>query len=358
MRSSGRRVSALPHFGLFFGEGERELARARRTEAPLAAAWAQLERPPATGTPSLPAPRDALHSLALWGGMRYRFADDAQAAARSLAILRDLLTGEGPSDYLRAAGQLLARAQTLELLRPLLGAEGDALRAAWRAAWQTAPPPREYDEHAWAQLLQLVAGVLLEEEALLEAGAAAFREAIAQDLHPEGYWRPVVGEEMGAAPAGSFARQLRATQAYALLAEAAEHVDARWQKSPGRESSRQSESQSLQSLWTAHSRHVSIRTAIAYCAYYYFFPEHWRWEAEPLRESAPYFRQHGAFLEIALRRAPVRPLPLLLRELRPLAGVYGGGWTTLTHAAPAGRTATPWDWRNVLARIRRAVAKE
>ena len=338
-------MSAFSHFGLFFSEDERDLARTGRTEAGLAAAWAQLERPPATRTPALPEPRDALHSLALWGGMRYRFADDAQAAARSLVILRDLLTDEGPEDYLRAAGQLITRAQTLELLRPLLGAEGDELRAAWRAAWQNAPPSREYDERAWAQLLQLVAGVLFEEEALVEAGAAVFREAIAQDLHPEGYWRPVVGEEMGAAPAGSFARQLRTTQAYALLAEAAEHVDAPWL----------SESQSL---WTAHSRHVSIRTAIAYCAYYYFFPEHWRWEAEPLRETAPFFRQHGAFLEIALRRAPTRPLPLLLRELRPLVGVYGGGWTTLTHATWPARTTSQWHWQRWLAKIRRWIARE
>ena len=106
----------------------------------------------------------------------------------------------------------------------------------------------------------------------------------------------------------------------------------------GEKSSGQSESQSLQSLWTAHSRHVSIRTAIAYCGLLLFsflsigvgkrsrcgrvgtlFPAAWR-----------------LFGDRLARRVPVRPLPLLLRELRPLVGVYGGGWTTLTHAAPAG----------------------
>lgn len=340
-------MNTMPHFGLLFGEGERDLARALRAEAPLAAAWPALERAPATGTPSLPEPRDALHALALWGGMRYRFVDDDEAATRSLAILRDLVAGGVSSDTLHAAGQLLAQAQTLELLRPLLREEGERLRAAWHAAWQTTTRPRaqpqEYDEQAWAHLLQLVAGVLLEEEGLIEASAAAFRAAIARDLHPEGYWRPVVGEEMGAAPAGSFLRQLRATQAYALLAEAAEQV-----RMTGPEGG---------SLWAAHKRHVSIRTAIAYCAYYYFYPEHWRWEAQPLREAAPYFRQHGAFLELAQRRVPTRPLPLLLRELRPLVSVYGGGWATLTHAAQPTRAASSWSWRSLLARMRRAVAK-
>ena len=314
---SGRKSDAYPHFGLFFGAEERDRARELRAEEPLDRAWAALERPlvSITSAPAADEPADSLHSLALWGGMRYRFANDEQAAARSLTILRDLLPAARPADFGQAAGRLLAQAQILELLRPLLGEEGERLRAVWLAAQAALPAATEFDERAWVQLLQMVRGVLAEDEAQIEAAVAAYQRAIANDLHPEGYWRPVVGEEMGAAPAGSFLRQLRATQAYALLSEAGEHLGG-------------------PSLWAAHKRHVSIRTAVAYCAYYYFYPEHWRWEAQPLAETAPYFRQHGAFLEIALRRAPTRPLPLLLRELRPLVGVYGGGWTTLTHAAP------------------------
>ena len=142
---------------------------------------------------------------------------------------------------------------------------------------------------------------------------------------------------MGAAPIGSFRRQLRATQAYALLAEAAEHDGG-------------------PALWPAHKRQVSIRTAIAYCAYYFFYPEHWRWEEQPLRDTSVLFRREGAFLELALLRAPTRPLPLLLRELRPLFGVYGGGWTTITHSAPPTPTSrsfvTPAWLKRGLARLR------
>lgn len=343
-------MSDLVHFGLFFGEAERDQAIAQRKEAALVAAWPALDRPPATGTSSLPEARDSLHALALWGGFRFRFAGDEEAAARSRAILRDLVTGEiagdeSADDFHAHAGALLAQAQCLELLRPFLREEMAPLQGAWRKAWQRLPQPWEYDERAWAGLLQLVAGVLLEEEGHILAAMLAHREAIERDLHPEGYWRPVVGEEMGAAPSGSFRRQLRATQAHALLAEVAEQAH-------------RSQGEGFDSLWAFHKRHVSIRTAVAYCAYYYFYPEHWRWEAQPLRETAPLFRQYGAFLEMALRRVPTRPLPLLLRELRPLFGVYGGGWTTLTHCAAPPRRATTRDWRRWLGRWRRPLVKE
>ena len=345
-RAEMKHFAEMDHFGLFFGAAERDLARAQRAVAPLATAWPALERPPATGTPALPEPRDSLHALALWGGLRFRFTGDEEAAARSRAIVRNLVKEPMPREYPRAAGQLLAQAQILELLRPTLGEdEGASLRGAWRDSWQGLASPWEYDEQAWSRLLQLVAGVLLEEAGHIEAAVAAYREAIAGDLHPEGYWRPVVGEEMGAAPPGSYLRQLRTTQAYALLAEAAEQL-------------LRAGLAGFPSLWTTHKRHVSIRTAVAYCAYYYFYPEHWRWEAQPLRETAPYFRQHGAFMELAQRRVPTRPLPLLLHELRPLVDVYGGGWTTLTHGAAAAPAARIWDGRKWLARLRRAFVRE
>ncbi|MCY4106271.1 MAG: hypothetical protein OXG02_06155 [Chloroflexi bacterium] len=333
-------MSVWSHFGLFFGEAERDQALAQREEAPLVAAWPALARPPATGTPSLPEARDSLHALALWGGFRFRWAGDEEAAARARAIVRDLVAGESAGEYHADAGALLAQAQCLELLRPFLREELAPLQGAWRQAWQQLPRAWEYDEQAWARLLQGVAGVLLEEAGHLEAAMTAHREAIERDLHPEGYWRPVVGEEMGAAPAGSFRRQLRATQAYALLAEVVEQAQ------------RNKRGQGFAPLWSFHKRHVSIRTAIAYCAYYYFYPEHWRWEAQPLRETASLFRQYGAFLELALRRVPTRPLPLLLRELRPLFGVYGGGWTTLTHGAASKRGTASRDWRRWLDRWR------
>ena len=351
MASGGAREWS--HFGLFFGAAERALARATRQHALLARAWSALEQPPADREST--EQEQARHALALWGGTRYRFAEDAAAGKRALLALRELLAANAdavPGDECpRPVGPLLAQAQILELLRPLLGDEGERLRQAWRTAWQGLPPAREYDERAQDALLRFVAGVLLEEEAYIAAGTTAFREAISAHLHPEGYWKPAVGDEMGAAAAGSFARQLRATEAYALLAEANEQL-------PGRPS-----------LWNAHARHVSIRTAIAYCAYYHFYPEHWRWEAAPLAKerAAALFRRHGAFLEIAARRAPTQPLPLLLRQLRgeamdgeslddlrPLVGVYGGGWTTLAHGGrmPAPPSSIQMVWQNLWRQLR------
>ena len=308
------------NYGLFFGEKELALAREQRAAAPLAAAWAQLARPPALAERS-----DALHSLALWGGMRYRLLDDAEAGARGATVLRELASDEAASGYERAAGQLLAQAQAWGLLWPLLDKDGLALRALWRERWQGLPAPEEYDDRAWSLLLRAVAAHLFQEGEGLAASALEFRERLARDLHPEGYWRPVVGEKMGQARPESFRRQLRTTQAFALLAELAQ--------------------QGGEALWAAHSRQVSLRTAIAYCAYYHFYPEHWRWEAEPLHEAVAVaaFRQYGAFFELAARRAPTRPLPLLLRELRPLFNLYGGGWLTLTHAHSPPKTMSGWQ---------------
>jgi hypothetical protein len=115
-----------------------------------------------------------------------------------------------------------------------------------------------------------------------------------------------------------FFRQLLTAQALVLMAEAAQHVGV--------------------DLWGYESRGVSAVTAASYLIFYYYYPQKWRWDKDLVEDDVqPLLRRHAGFLEMVYRRRPLRDFQVLLKALRPVYDVWGGGLTTLTHGAPLRR---------------------
>lgn len=297
------------HRGLYFTTEHIQQTRKNRQREPLQSAWALLlEQEPA----------EALAAVQ-WDALRWQFNEDMAAGERAQAGLRGLdihQPGPTPLDTLAA---LLTLAQTFEMLR-----DHPAWPAAARADWLAAFAARVADLNRWAGELAFVetlwlgalntaAGIVLEQDEWLMAGAALYRRTIDEAVRPEGYLPDAVEGSDG----GSLRRQLLAVAALVLTAEMAGHVGIE--------------------LWGYAARGVSVRTACAYLVFYYYYPEKWRWDTLAEDQAAPVFRQHGGFLEMLNRQARPRDLKLLLDDLRPIYDLAGGGLTTLSHGWPAPR---------------------
>jgi hypothetical protein len=75
-----------------------------------------------------------------------------------------------------------------------------------------------------------------------------------------------------------------------------------------------------------------------YPLYYYFYPEKWQWNGtNPNTLDQPeverLFRLHGSFLELLNHHIgqPTRAIDLILKELRPVVDIWGGGIPSLSH---------------------------
>lgn len=292
------------HCGLFFTSTHIENAKAARAAAPLDAAWRTLEE----------GRQLDLLALAQWSGLLHSFYGNTEAADRCINLLASGdVRPAGNAPYFDAVSALVTEIQCFEMVR---ARAPEAMRAAWLAdlaarvgAFNAPAGPLAYHERVWLNLLNLAAGVALEDASLFGESVAAFGTVIADDLHPEGYIPLAVKGEDGE---GLF-RLLLAVAGLVLTAEAGTHAGA--------------------DLWAVEARGVSVMTPIPYILYYYYYPEKWRWDPTwPDVETAQsFYRRHAGFWEIVYRHGRSRDVKLLLDELRPIHDVRGGGLTTLTH---------------------------
>src|SRR5262249_53336000 len=130
-----------------------------------------------------------------WNGLRYRFDDDSKAGEQAVI---DLQTGigldvDGSLSDFDARASAITLAQGFELL-------GD--HPAWSPETQTAwlerftgladflnrqPETMTLVERIWSGLLNVAAGIVLEDETRLQAGADVYRQVIDHEVRPEGY---------------------------------------------------------------------------------------------------------------------------------------------------------------------------
>ncbi len=311
------------HYGLFFTENHIQQARKHAGRTPYQAAWSALRNVPANMTFS---PSEILNAALAW-------RCDADDSRGGWAI--DSLMGSLPDlspDALARNQSLVWFAQCVELLRDHPAAELSAWQAALEAQvdnLQAVMDETSVMVRLWDGLVHLCAGIVLERAVWVEAGASVYRQAIDEDVHPEGYILEAV--EVNAVE--GLRNQILCAQALVLMAEAGQHAGL--------------------NLWAYDNRGVSATTAASYPLYYYFYPEKWQWgektwkrgeglqsevlEAEPAQEV---FKARAGWLEILNHHYGNRPLKavrLILDELRPVMDANGGGLTSLTHGVPEGR---------------------
>ncbi len=287
---------------LLFSAGDLQLARDNQTREPVRSAL------PLLGSH----PEDALE-LALLQALRFLFYSDAEAGRAALEALRipdpQALDPTRLPAIKRRFGWLAVMSQlrdhpdwhgSAESLRALTAdpaprleasADGDLLRALWLAA------------------CDMAAGILLGDDGRFQRAVSAYRRAVDQHIHPEGFIKGLVDID-GARQ--TYEAQFAATGALVLLSEMAQ--------------------QAGEDLWAYNNRAVSVNTAATYTYYYYFYPERWRWEDGLSREQTmTIMRREGAYFEMVNRRSPLRDGEALFTEQRPLFSAVAGGLTTLTH---------------------------
>ena len=283
---------------LFFSHDDLTLAREHADREPVKSALARLD-----ALPEEPLARAQILAL------RYVWHGDADDGVTALATLREIDAGDSG---LRALQVALGKLSALAMLRDVAGC-GEAIEQTILRL-----PQADGDDalcQYWAAAVGMAVGCLLDRETDIAAAADVYRRAIDERIHPEGYIRGIVDMEHGGDGQHSYARQLSATCALALMAEMA-----------GRRG---------HELWAHEKRAVSIHTAAAYTHYYYFYPDRWRWGDGLTRDDAiAAMRNEGACFELVHRSQPPRGIDALFAERRPMFCAYGGGLTTLTHGAP------------------------
>lgn len=307
-------MTNFQHFGLYLTPDHVQKALKNRDHEPFQAAWNVL-----LDTDSHPGAPAAIQL----NGLLYRFNDDNEAGQEAVEALQSgigLYEDDAPLE-LEALAMNVILAQCFELVRDH-PAWTDESRVLWlqqytaqvegfnQAANHAIPP---LVERVWLGLVNLTAGIVLEDESLLEAGAAVYRQTIANEIRPEGYMTLAVEGNNG----GSLYHQMFAVSGLVLMAEAASHVGL--------------------DLWGYTSRGISVVTAASYLIYYYYYPDQWRWDTISQEEASELFRSNGAFLEMVNLHVRPKDLKLLLDDLRPLYGLSSGGLTTLSHALPSRR---------------------
>lgn len=282
--------------GLIHSEADLQLARENLEREPIRGALARLEA--AEPDPLARACLSALRGQ-IYGDVE---AGYRAAALNETAIIRE--SGNQLEDVKRSLGWL-------SLMAMLRG------HPAWDASWLDAIASMlsRFDESddqlraLWLGALKLAAGILLESEHEIEGGAAVYRRAVAELIHPEGFLKGIA--DVADAPE-RYEAQVSGCCALVLLAEMAAPLGL--------------------DLWSYESRAVGIFTAATYTHFYYFFPEKWRWEEGlSLDRTRAIMRHEGAFMELVNRRNPPQGIEQFLAEQRPLFCAWGGGLTTLTH---------------------------
>lgn len=309
------------HIGLYFGQAQIEEAQKQReVDENLQTAWRWLLAKPEEVVQEIKADKqDEAPTLvrkpplsgldaAVVAGLCYRFADDKQAGQKASAFLESALQDQ--DSLLETVMETIAAAHIYEMLRPIAG---DKWRSQFAAYVDTLSVTDEtpYIERIWLMTLNMVAAIVLDDEQRFSQAVSQFRHIIDNDIHPEGYIKPLITPEPE--EKATFKDMLLTVAALALAAEAA--------------------TQAGVDLWAYEKREVGLMTVAPYLAYYYFYPEKWHWkEIITEDETRQLFRQYGAFIEMVAYRGKLRGVELLLEEQRPLFSGLVGGLTTLTHS--------------------------
>jgi hypothetical protein len=296
--------------GLTFSNTAIETAQGHQTEAPFDAAYEQL----VSIQPEAPL------KASLVDGFRYHFLGDSDALERATQAFILNQTGIGlldSSGFVDAAAQTFASAQAFQLIRDSVSEEE---QTNWVVAYENLLDSIGKSEtvmlldRIWQMTATLVGGVVLQREDQLIAASDRFREIIAEEIHPEGYFPAVVERSEG----GALQRQVMAAKGLVLAAEVASHVGV--------------------DLWNYEVRGISAKTAAIYAAAFFEYREQWQWDEAPDKDTHDaFYRANGAFLEFLNRQLRPEVLGTTLEQLRPLYDPYGGGFTTLTHAQPPRR---------------------
>ena len=314
------------HVGLYFTQNDIETARKEREKNDdLQTAWQWLlattgdvikeKKPQNEDDEPQQVIKPTLSPLAqlLNDALRYRFAEDKTAGERAVQVLQGGIGLQDAATFFDTVLVTLGAAHAFEMLRGNI-----PNHRAWLASFETfsasllqAADDVPYLEKLWLITLNIVSGVVLEDQTRFDTGVTAFRQVIDQDLHPEGYVKPLVVGENNSEVA--FKGMVLACAALTLAAEAATLAG--------------------ENLWQYENRDVGINTAVTYLVYYYFYPKKWRWGEDELTEdqTQAIFEQMGAWIEISTRRANPRGVEILLEDRRPFFNASMGGLTTLTH---------------------------
>ncbi len=319
-------VLTIEHLGLYFGQAEIDNANSQRDKQDnLQSAWQWLlasegeiikERKPLQKDadpiqvikPALTAEQSLIEQA-----FRYRFADDIPAGESAAQFLQHDFKLADQATLLETITHTLLGAHAFEMLRDLMPNATHWLNvfADFTGSLLQAYDEASYQEKLWLIALSIVSGVVLEDAGLFENGTALFRHVIDNDVHPEGYFKPLVANATHKETA--FGDMVLACAALTLAAEAA--------------------TQAGENLWQYENRDVGINTAVTYLVYYYFYPDKWRWGEDDLTEeqTQAIFADLGAWIEISTRRVNPRGVELLLDDQRPFFNAYMGGLTTLSH---------------------------
>lgn len=294
--------SALPNGGLFFGAEHLHIARQNRDDEAVRAAVELLNAP-------MSEPLDAAYLAAL----RYQFFDDQASASVAAQLLQNANLKTELASEREGCKLLLGWLSVVAMLKRhqswlTLQAQIKDLYATAIANVRECEDPLDA---LWQGALQLAVGIVLDQERSLQNGAAVYRKAVQNVIHPEGFLKGIADGDQG--PRG-YAAQVSGTGALVLMAEMA--------------------ARSGLDLWSVNNRGVTPVTASTYLLFYYFYPEKWIWSSGITRvETEAIMRRDGAFIEMVNRRHPLRDCEHLLDELRPLFNPLAGGLTTLTHGA-------------------------
>jgi alginate lyase len=245
-------------------------------------------------------------------GFRYRFFDDKAAAQKAISELQTGIDLSEQSSLLKTIQTTLSAAHCFEMIREISDDSAQWLTdfAIFTDKLNQSSGDATFIEQLWLMTLNIVSGVLLEDDARFDAGVIAYRQAIDEHIHPDGYIKPIVKDEEDAVKA--YREMTLACAALVLATEAA--------------------SQAGHDLWSYKSRDVSINTAATYLVYYYFYPNKWRWgEGLTEHDTEAIFRDYGAWMDIMTYHVTPRGVELLLSQQRPFFNSYMGGLTTLSH---------------------------
>ncbi len=308
----GGMVAKMNHGGLYFTSEQVREAIHHREREPFKTAFDRMNADAFTGSAAV-----------VRAGFLWKFTQNAEAGAAALYPLQTL-TAETPApdrSLIDTISETVALAQAFEMLRDHPASE-PSLQTRWleafaaRREWLSAQGDRAgYVETLWMALLNMAAGVVMDQPKLLRDQIPFFEMTIGDDVRPQGFIPKAVEGSDG----GSVIRQVRAASALILMAELAavsgENID----------------------LWGYSVRGVSAVTAAVYAIYYFYVAAKWKWDIAITPEHVQdVFKQHGGYLEIVYRRTQLKDVKTVLTDLRPMWDAFGGGYTTITHA-PAPR---------------------
>lgn len=303
----------IEHFGLYFGQKTLDAAKSERNDnKALQNAWQWLlakegdvifERK-LKDRETEQVVKGALSPLgqAIEAAFRYRFLDDSSAAEKTWAFLQN--------QAFRTMLDCIPSAHLAELVHPLVSAAWKNTYAEATASYLAEYSDAEPLDKFYLIALGMLSGIVLENEKRIEDAANRFRQVIDEQIHPEGYIKPLHEGAKEAFPA--YQNMLLALGALCLTAEAGEQIGLK--------------------LWKYEKRDVGLNTAASYLVYYYFYPDKWRWGTGLTEENTQTaMRENGAFIEILTSHVNPRGVELLLDEQRPFFNPIFGGLTSLSH---------------------------